>query len=665
MIKIKPIVVLITLTTIAYTQEINMKTVTIQDNINTLTIEDIDPNEIRSADFAQALSNKTPSVSIVRRSFISNDIILRGQKRDNINIIIDDAKIYGACPNRMDPPTSHVTSYMIDDIKIQEGAFDVENFGTLSGVVNIKTKEPKKGFNGRLDLGFGSFDYKKASLLVSGGDEKLKALLNISKESSSQYKDANKNNFSEQIPNMMTNYQPKYKNLDAFEKLSLNMKLFANISKNQNFKLNYIANRSDDILYPSSKMDAIWDKSDLVSLNYQIDNLSKYSNNLNFQTYYSQVDHPMSIKYRNSALSKGNITNHLKSKMQGLKIKNTLLIFNSHLSIGVDSSKREWDGAYYKDIDSEILKYSSNTAKKSIDNIKTINKALFVKSKTKIDNITLDGGVRYDDTDIKKSYNSFSGNIFATIKQNDYLNYFIGIGKSNRVPDARELYFVSMMAQNPNMLTGSPNLKQTKNYEIDFGFEKLGGNFSIKTKLFYSKLIDYIYINADKMKNVFENIDAKIYGLEINGVYMPYENLFLEYALSYKRGKKDKPLQNQTDIDLAEITPLKANLSLKYEHDNTLESKIDIIGVDDWRDYDSDNGEQPIKGYMIVNANIQKKFNKAFSITLGVDNLFNKVYQSTNTYKDLTLITTGTKVNDVMLLNDPGRYIYLNAVYQF
>src|SRR5210317_1923776 len=84
--------------------------------VESTTLNDVSGEEVKSADLAEALSRNVPSVSLVRRSGISNDIILRGQKKDNINILIDDAKVYGACPNRMDPPTSHVLTNTIDSI---------------------------------------------------------------------------------------------------------------------------------------------------------------------------------------------------------------------------------------------------------------------------------------------------------------------------------------------------------------------------------------------------------------------------------------------------------------------------------------------------------------------------------------------------------------------
>ena len=81
-------------------------------------LSDVSGEEVKSADLAEALAKKVPAVSLVRRSGIANDIILRGQKKDNINILVDDAKVYGACPNRMDPPTSHILTNTIDGIEI-------------------------------------------------------------------------------------------------------------------------------------------------------------------------------------------------------------------------------------------------------------------------------------------------------------------------------------------------------------------------------------------------------------------------------------------------------------------------------------------------------------------------------------------------------------------
>ena len=680
--------VFLSLCTVSYIQSADLDKVVVEEKINSVSVKNLNKEELKSADLADALVKNVPSVSLVRRSGIANDIILRGQKRDNINIIIDGTKICGACVNRMDPPTSHVATHIVENVDISEGPFDVENFGTLSGVVNITTQEPKSGFGGEINLNAGSFGYKKGSLTLYGGNEDIKALITIATEKGEQYEDGNGDNFAEQLikattgtTSAGTQYQPKYADMDAFEKSTFMVKIFGHISDDQDIKVSYTGNRSDDVLYPSSKMDAIWDDSDIINLEYQIRNLGSYSKVVDLQFYNSQVDHPMTIKYRKSALTKGDITNHLTTEMQGIKLKNSFDISNTYVTVGLDTSTRNWDGKYYKSVGGEYLRFSPTSPtkgeiKKSIHDAESVNKAIFVKTNSKISNVDLDFGARFDDTTVENGgtaqnndYNSVSANVFATINASDSLRYFAGIGKSSRVPDPRELYFMSSMSPSATTLIGTPTLDQTTNYEIDLGFEKVYNSFSIKTKLFYSMLKDYIYLNGQKNKNVFENIDATIYGAEVSGAYLATDTLYLDYGIAYKKGEKDEPLTGQSDTDLAEISPIKANIGIGYDYDDSLSAKLDIVAVGDWKDYDSDNGEQAIDNYTVLNLKVNKEFSNGIGITIGVDNIFDEAYTTTNTYKDLTLITTGTTagtaVDDVMLLNEPGRYFYINASYDF
>ncbi len=670
---------------------VSMDKITIEEHVNTISVKDVSGKEIKSADLAEALGKNIPSVTMIRRSGIANDIILRGQKRDNINIIIDGTKICGACVNRMDPPTSHVATNLIENVQVQEGPFDVENFGTLSGVVNISTQEPESGFSGNIGFNVGSFGYQKASLSLSGGSEKFKILVSGAKEKGEQYEDGDGNDFNQQLINATqgsksvgTQYQPRYANKDAFEKTTFMAKIFASITDDQDIKLSFTGNRSDDVLYPSSKMDAIYDDSDIINFEYQIRGLSPFSKRLDFQYYNSQVDHPMSIKYRKKAVainpktgkSYGNITNHLTTKIQGIKIKNSFDALYSNFVVGVDGSKREWDGKYYKDINGDYMKFptgeSKGKIKRSLNDVITKNMAIFLKTNYSIDDMDVDFGFRYDDTSIENGgnykesdFNALSANVFATMNMGDNLRYFAGVGKSSRVPDPRELYFISSMSPNENTLIGTPTLDQTTNYEIDLGFEKVYDSFSIKTKLFYSMLEDYIYINSSKKSNIFENIDALIYGAEISGAYLATDNFYIDYALSYKRGEKDKAQQGLTDKDLADISPLKAIIGLNYDYDDTLSSKLTMTSVADWKDFDSDNGEQALDGYTTLNLKINKDFDNGISLVFGVDNILDETYTTTNTYKDLILITTGSAIDDIMLFNEPGRYFYINGNYKF
>jgi iron complex outermembrane receptor protein len=306
---------------------------------------------------------------------------------------------------------------------------------------------------------------------------------------------------------------------------------------------------------------------------------------------------------------------------------------------------------------------------KSIDDTDTKNNAIFLKCKNELTNkLTVELGLRYDHTKIDTAgtdqdnkYTDFSGNIVATYKSDENTKYFIGLGQSNRVPDARELYFVSSMAGGTSV--GTENLKSTKNREIDLGTEHHYKNAMIKGKVFYSDLKDYIYYRATGAgTDRFENIDAKIYGLELSGSYFINDQFTFDAGYTYKRGEKDNPIAGQTDKDLADITPAKLTAALTYDYDNNTNAMVEFVHVDKWSNYDLDNGEQEIKAYNIINLKAQTTFAKNFELTVGIDNLFDKAYAVSNTYRDLTLLSDGT---EVMLLNEPGRYAYASLKYKF
>ena len=73
----------------------------------------------------------------------------------------------------------------------------------------------------------------------------------------------------------------------------------------------------------------------------------------------------------------------------------------------------------------------------------------------------------------------------------------------------------------------------------------------------------------------------------------------------------------------------------------------------------SDNGEQKMDGYMVLHAKISKEFSSGIAINLGVDNILDKTYSTTST------TAADSAVDNVMLLNELGRYLYLNASYKF
>jgi iron complex outermembrane recepter protein len=643
----------------------SLGTIDVEEKIDTTIVKDVRGEEIRSADLGEALSKKKASINISRRSGIANDILIRGQKKDNITVTVDGAKVCGACPNRMDPPISHVLTNNIDFIEVNEGPFNVSDFGSLSADVKLHTLQPSKETHGEVSINAGSWDYLKGAFMLSGGTEKLRFLLSGSAEKGGQYKDGNGDDFVDQIANAIASgnavagnqYQTKYQNLDAFAKKTLMGKLYWDITDNQELMLSYTMNRSDNILYPNTPMDAVYDNSNIFNVNYTAKNLGEFSKKLTFEAFRSTVDHPMSTQYRVAGAT-SYMVSHLETEVEGVKLTNKFDIGNHEITAGIDANNRNWDGAYYN-------MNGTHFVRKSINDVDTLNRAIFAKDKIKIsDNLSVEVGARYDNTDIERAsiktrdFNDVSAYTLATYDIDKTLKVFAGLGRSNRVPDAKELYFTG----NTGTVIGNPDLDNVTNNEIDLGFEKKFDNFDFKSKVFYSKLDNFIAYNATS--NKYENVDASLYGIEMSGAYYMGENLTIDASVAYQRGTKDDPLTGQTNTNLPDIPPFKALIGATYNYSDTFKVEGDLIVAAPWSRFDAANGEQRLDGYNVVNLKATKNLGNGLELAFGVDNLFDSDYAVSNSYKDLTLLA-GTGVDDIMVLNEPGRYVYTQLKYKF
>ena len=649
------------------------------DNINVEStyITEVAKKAQTSADLADVLSKNIPSLDMNRRSGIANDVIIRGQKRDNISVEIDGTKVCGACPNRMDPPVSHVLASQIEDIEVTEGPYDVTTFGTMSGGLKIKTKAPKKDFNAEVKFGVGSFGYKKLGASASGGDDFIRALISASTEKSDQYKDGNGDTLAEQIgrtASYKNQFHDDYKDMEAYTKKSAMAKIFITPMQDHEIRLSATANRSDDVLYANSPMDAIKDDSNIYSIEYNIDHLSDEYKNLNVQYYYTEVEHPMSTIYRKQAQVDTvnpmpmSMTNDMDTEMKGIKLKNTFMLGSHEVLVGLDSTERMWKGVYKDD-----LKANTNLdGKASIDNSITKNIAIFSQLKKTYGDVDLSMGIRIDSTEVtvddtalqSNDYNGFNANIVAKYNLDQNSKMFFGFGQAQRVPDARELYFTKYnMMNGMKMVIGNDKLDQTTNRQLDMGYETDLDSLSVKAKVFYSMLSDYIYFQKVGASGTFANIDATIYGSELSATYYIEDDIWVDAFLSYKKGEKDKALTGQTNTNLADIAPLRSKIALNYEYKEASTATFEIQASDKWSDYDSDNGEQALDEWSVLNLKVDHKFNDMINLTVGVNNFLDETYAMSNTYADLTLIAAGT--GDVILLNEPGRYFYTNLNLKF
>lgn len=629
----------------------------------------------RQSDLGEMLSQTLPEITHVRNSGVGNDIILRGFRKDNINVTIDDAKVCGACPNRMDPPAMHVSSAQIAAVEVQEGPFDVTQFGSLGGKINVVTKDPEKGIHGEVSATLGSFDYRKLSTTLEGGNDSVQAVVGFSRETSGQYKDGNGRTLIEQtnhlLPTTPATHPQEYKtanaDMNAYDRNNFWTKIVGNIGDNQKLTLSYFGDRADDVLYPRYRMDAAIDNTDMFNVKYQLFNLSNFSDELKLEAYHSKVKHEMGTYFRVGMAPAYAVTiAPVDATIKGASLENTLTVASTKLSIGLDSSVRNWDGTRYATNNPSVVTVL-------LPDVDTKNIGLYAKASKTIGNYDITGGIRYDDTTIDadqtktgysaaqdKDYNNISANLMAKYNYSSMTNVFVGIGQSIRVPDAKELYWLNSTHN---------NLNETINREIDLGAEHTAGNVHVKGTVFYSDLKDFIYqYKNGAATSTWTNIDARIVGFDLQADYLLNNDWRIESGIAYQKGSKKNTdqldnltAQIQTDKDLAEIPPMKGRIALVFDSEaNYLMSEW--IGAR-FQTIDSDNGEKEISGYGILNLKYGHDFQNGFSVMAGINNLFDRTYAVSNSYIGNELIADGGV--DPLVLNEPGRNFYATVSYKF
>lgn len=644
------------------TEPIMIQKITVEASSARTDAKNIDAEEIvkfsRQSDLGEMLSGALPEITHVRTTSIGNDIVLRGFKKDNINITIDDAKVCGACPNRMDPPAMHVSSSQIAHVEVQEGPFDVTQFGSLGGAINVVTKDPSKGLHGEVSATLGSYDYRKISTTLEGGNDRIQALVGYSRETSGQYKDGDGKTLTEQAETSTKPYSTAHKYDDAYERQNFWAKIVGNIADNQKLTLNYFGDRADNVLYPRYPMDALMDDTDMFKVKYQIFNANTYSKELSIEAYHSKVEHDMGTDFRTGMSS----VSLVDATIKGIRTENTSSLGEMDITLGVDLSTRNWNGTK----GNRTNPYSTV----QIPDADTDNIGLYTKASQSIGAWDISGGLRYDDTQIDadqslmasakdRDYNNLSANILGRFHYSSHGNIYIGAGQSSRVPDARELYFASV---------GNTNLNETINREIDMGIEHTFGNLHLKGNLFYSDLKDYIYAyKVVGSTTSYANIDARIVGGDLSADYLLNNDWRLESGVAYQKGSKKDVNQldalatlPQTDKDLADIPPLKGRVAIVFD-DSKNYASVEWIAARH-QNFDENNGEQAIGGYGIMNLKYGTEFGNGFSLTAGVNNFFDRTYAVSNSYIGLTTIMEGSQP---LVLNEPGRNFYATLSYKF
>ena len=623
-----------------------------------------------SIDLAQGLNNQL-GIFNYSKGVIANDIVLNGLNRDNINVLIDGARIYGACPSRMDVPAFHIPLNFIQGIKIVYGPYDITHQGSMGGLVDVKTIYPKLGTHGNVSFNANSYGFLNPNIEFSFNDGKFYFVGGYSFKTAEPYKDANGTKITDYVKNEYKSTPTHDFNINSYF-----TKFGFTPTSDTDIAISYIKQSANNILYPFLSMDAIYDRSNIVNFHIDKGDISKDVKNFQFRAYYSDVYHLMTNQYRNYSMY---MATYARTKTYGSSISSD--IFDT--TFGIDFYRRDWYVANET--------YSKMTPPYIIPDVFITNIGAFTKRDFNISkSIKLKLGLRVDNTKsspdeslIVRDFTAYQ-NAYKTyygvdpsdktdtyfsgyVKLEKYLNKnntaFIGFGHMVRVPDPEEryIYLVNM----GKLWIGNPDLKPAQNNEFDIGLNSNYDSFALNLDAFYRYITDYITItqyNATIMGkayaiNNYWNTTAFMNGINIGAKYFITKNISIDSKTSYTRGYQITDASKHiTSPNLPDIPPLREILSLRYDN-KTYFTEIQTILASTQNNVNTDLHEQKVPGYGLVN--ISAGFNyKGFNFSVGVDNLLNQEYYTYNDYYS-------NPFNIGIKLPEPGRTFYANLSYSF
>jgi iron complex outermembrane receptor protein len=517
----------------------------------------------------------------LRKGGIANDVVLRGFQSKDLNVLIDGQRIYGACPNHMDPPAFHADFSEVDRIEIGKGPFDVRNQGSLGGVINIVTQQPEPGWHASGNLSDGSFGFVNPSATASYGSGRFSALGGYSYRRSQPHVDGTGKRFTQ-----YANFRTDAVESDAFRVGTFWGKFTAVPAKNHLAQVSYARQQADHVLYPYLQMDAIYDDADRVNVAYRIDGLSGLVDSLRFQGYFTRVNHWMTDQYRVSSAGMAreySMGTMAQTKTFGGRAESGM----RSITLGVETFRRQWTAT-------TMMAGMAYKPQYSIPDVETDSIGIYAEyQKPLSDQLKLDLGGRFDlarsaadpskaNTDLYYSYNSTrlvsandtlsSGSARVSYVSRNGLELSGVVGHASRLPEPQERFLA--LRRSGSDWVGNPTLSPGRHLSVS-------GDLSF------------------------------VRGSQESGRYLP------------------------------EIPPLTSRAGIRYDTGRVF-AEVEGVFVAAQRRVDVELREEPTPGYGVANLRLGADYRR-LSIRGGVNNLLNRAYYEHLSYQR-DPFRTGTRV---------------------
>jgi iron complex outermembrane recepter protein len=637
----------------------------------------LEVSEIREStarDIGEALG-QLPGVAKVRKGAIGNDVVLQGFQSRNLTVLINGDRIYGACPNGMDPSVFHADFAEVDHLEVSKGPFDVRHQGSLGGVVNVVTRAPAKGFHVNPNLSVGSFGFVNPSAIVSYGGDRLSLLGGYSFRQADPYRDG-----SGTLYTQYANYRPETVASTAFRAHTGWARVFFSPRPNHSLQVAYTRQQATHLAYAYLLMDGVSDDADRLNATYTVVRDEKLAKTLTARAYYTKVAHWMTDELRKSSIGFArpySMGTQADTSTAGGSVEFSV----GQLTTGLEAYRRKWDAT-------TMMAGSGFVPQYAIPFVAVDNVGGFVEYQRDLWSGTrLEAGARYDwshsaadatraNTNLYFAYKGTtatsatdtgtSGKVRVIHRFGTNLDVDLGVGRTNHVPDPEERYYG--LKRSGSDWVGNPGLVPTVNTGVYVGANYHHPRLTASLAVFHDWLTNFIALHGQQKVNTvagvmnsaarsYANVDGRMTGAEVQ-VTCPFSaRLSATLNATYTRGTKDiNPSLGITSRNMEEIHPPSGTATLRYDRAVFFAEVQEVVSTQHVY-VDTDLQEDPMPGYGLMNVRVGSERN-GVRLTFAVDNVFNNLYVDHMSYQR-DPFRIGVRVRE------PGRNYYVNVAYRF
>jgi len=549
----------------------------VTSNVEVITKEEIEERHFTTV--VEAL-NTVPGISFTSNGGMGNttSVFLRGMDSKRILVLIDGVK-YQDPSNTSGAAFSHLMISDIERIEVIKGAqSSVWGADASAGVINIITKEAKKGAHADVNVEAGSFNTKKYGMSVSNKTDKYSVKLSADRVLT--------DGFSSQAPygDRVDDYEK-----DGYRNTTVNLKGSYNITDEDILSVNYNHINSlveyDDWNAPDALLHSD-NESNLYSVGYN----KIYKN------------HNIKLKYDISKFEKEELeatsawqVRDFNGKVKLLDLTDNISYFDKdNFLIGLSHEKTEVD--YIKGDDSSNK--DDNT-----------NKAIYITNTNYLGDFALTESLRRDD--YSNFGSKYTGKIGAKYSVNEDLSFSTNYGTAYNAPN-----IINML--NPWGIA-NPDLEPEKVKSFD-----ISSTYKDFTLTYFKNKIDNL-INWQSSK--YQNIagTSTIEGYEAKYTKMIIEDLLLNLNYTHLSAK------DSNDEDLARRPKNQVGFAVDYYGLDKVHFNVNGYYVGNRYDGANKTGTET-GNYTLWNTVVNYEISKNFSTYLKVDNLFDKYYQTVDGY---------------------------------